>query len=83
MFVPGHGGVGRAADVTAFREYLAMLRRLVSDARERRSTGDALVAAVRPALVERYGQWDFFEYLAAANILQMEEELNGTKRIPR
>jgi glyoxylase-like metal-dependent hydrolase (beta-lactamase superfamily II) len=82
-FVPGHGGLGRAADVTAFREYLATLRRLVSDARERRFTGDALVAIVRPALAERYGQWDFFEYLAAPNILHLEEELNGTKRVPR
>jgi len=82
-FVPGHGGLGRAVDVTAFREYLATLRRLVSDARERRFTGDALAATVRPTLAERYGQWDFFEYLAAPNILQTEEELNGTKRVPR
>lgn len=82
-FVPGHGGLGRAVDVTAFREYLATLRRLVSDARERRFTGDALAATVRPTLAERYGQWDFFEYLAAPNILHTEEELNGTKRVPR
>lgn len=77
------GGLGRAVDVTAFREYLATLRRLVSDARERRFTGDALAATVRPTLAKRYGQWDFFEYLAAPNILQTEEELNGTKRVPR
>jgi glyoxylase-like metal-dependent hydrolase (beta-lactamase superfamily II) len=82
-FVSGHGGVGRAADVTAFRDYLATLRRLVSEARARRVTGEALAAAVRPTLAGTYGQWDFFEYLAAPNILQVEEELNGTKRIPR
>ncbi|MGH7342403.1 MAG: hypothetical protein ACREKH_18100, partial [Candidatus Rokuibacteriota bacterium] len=82
-FVPGHGGLGRAVDVTAFREYLATLRRLVSDARERRFTGDALAATVRATLAERYGEWDFVEYLAAPNILQTEEELNGTKRVPR
>ena len=82
-FVSGHGGVGRTADVIAFREYLATLRRLVSEARERRLTGDALAAAVRSTLAARYGQWDFFEYLAAPNILQMDQELNGTKRVPR
>jgi glyoxylase-like metal-dependent hydrolase (beta-lactamase superfamily II) len=82
-FVPGHGGLGRATDVTAFREYLATLRRLVSMARERRLASDALVATVRSTLAGPYGQWDFFEYLAAPNILQMEEELNGTKRVPR
>jgi glyoxylase-like metal-dependent hydrolase (beta-lactamase superfamily II) len=82
-FVPGHGGLGRAADVTAFREYLATLRRLVSDAREQRFSGDALAATVSPTLAEQYGQWDFFGYLAAPNILQTEEELNGTKRVPQ
>jgi cyclase len=82
-FVPGHGGIGRAADVTAFREYLATLRRLVSEARARRLTGDALAAAIRPALAGSYGEWAFFEYLAPLNILQVNEELSGTKRVPR
>ena len=82
-FVPGHGGVGRAADVTAFREYLATLRRLVAEARERRLAGEALAAAIRPALAASYGEWAFFEYLAALNIRQVDEELSGTKRVPR
>jgi cyclase len=82
-FVAGHGDVGRASDVTAFRDYLATLRRLVSDEHERRLTGDALTAAVRPMLADRYGQWNFFEYLAAPNIQHVEQELNGTKRVPK
>jgi glyoxylase-like metal-dependent hydrolase (beta-lactamase superfamily II) len=82
-FVPGHGTVGRAADVTAFREYLATLRRLVAEARARRLTGDALAATIEPALAKSYGDWAFFEYLAARNILQVDEELSGTKRVPR
>jgi hypothetical protein len=82
-FIPGHGTVGRAADVTAFREYLATLRRLVSEARARRLTGDALATTIRPALARSYGEWAFFEYLAALNILQVDEELSGTKRVPR
>lgn len=82
-FVPGHGGVGRAADVIAFREYLATLRRLVSEARAQRLTGDALASVVRPSLAKVYGEWAFFEYLAGLNLLQTDEELNGTKRVPR
>ena len=82
-FVPGHGAVGRAADVTAFREYLATLRRLVSEARAQRLTGDALAATVRPSLARTYGEWAFFDYLAALNILQVDEELSGMKRVPR
>jgi glyoxylase-like metal-dependent hydrolase (beta-lactamase superfamily II) len=35
-FVPGHGDVGNAQDVIAFREYLATLRKLVSDAQATR-----------------------------------------------
>jgi len=83
MFVPGHGGVGRAPDVTAFRDYLGTLRRLVSEARARRLTGDALASTIRPLLAKAYGEWAFFEYLAALNIRQVDEELNATKRVPR
>ena len=38
-FVPGHGDVGQAKDVAAFREYLLTLRRLV----KRRGLRDGLV----------------------------------------
>ena len=49
-FVPGHGDVGKAQDVEAFREYLVALRKLVSDAQAQWKSGDALVEVVTPAL---------------------------------
>ena len=41
-FVPGHGELGKASDVAAFRDYLAALRTLVEEARARGQSGDAL-----------------------------------------
>jgi glyoxylase-like metal-dependent hydrolase (beta-lactamase superfamily II) len=83
-FVPGHGDVGNARDVAAFRDYLATVRALVADAQAQgRSDGGAVVEAVMAPLKERYGQWDSFTYNARPNILEMDAELRGTKRIPR
>jgi glyoxylase-like metal-dependent hydrolase (beta-lactamase superfamily II) len=82
-FVPGHGEVGNAQDVAAFRDYLATLRKLVAEAQAQGRSGDALAEAVMPALTDRYGQWDFFNYLARLNILETDAELSGKKRIPR
>lgn len=81
-FVPGHGDVGDARDVRAFREYLATLQTLVSNARAQGQSGEALADAVVPALRDEFGRWDSFEYLARRNVLDMEAELRGTKRIP-
>jgi glyoxylase-like metal-dependent hydrolase (beta-lactamase superfamily II) len=82
-FVPGHGDVGHVQDVEAFREYLATLRKLVSDAQALRKSGEALADAVMPALSDRYSRWDAFKDLARDNILSLDAELNGTKRIPQ
>jgi glyoxylase-like metal-dependent hydrolase (beta-lactamase superfamily II) len=82
-FVPGHGDVGTTEDVAAFRDYLAALYKLVADARAQGRSGNALADAVMPQLTEKYGQWDFFKFLAPLNILQTEAELSGTKRIPQ
>jgi glyoxylase-like metal-dependent hydrolase (beta-lactamase superfamily II) len=82
-FVSGHGDVGTAADVGAFREYLTTLRRLVAEARARGQSGDALVAAVMSALSGKYSRWDGFKYLARPNILETDAELSGKKRIPQ
>jgi hypothetical protein len=60
-FVPGHGDVGNAQDVGAFRECLATLRKVVSDAQAQGRSGDALAETVMPALADKYGQWDFFK----------------------
>lgn len=82
-FVPGHGDVGNAGDLTAFRDYLVTLQKAVADAQSQRLTGDALVKAVMPRLSQQYGQLQFFAVLAPANIAQMDTELSGKKAVPR
>jgi glyoxylase-like metal-dependent hydrolase (beta-lactamase superfamily II) len=83
VFVPGHGEVADVEDVTAFREYLATLRKLVSDAQAVGKSGEGLADAVMPALSARYSRWDGFEYGARINILETDAELRGKKRIPQ
>jgi glyoxylase-like metal-dependent hydrolase (beta-lactamase superfamily II) len=82
-FVPGHGDVGTARDVAAFRDYLTTLRKLISDSQALGKSGDALADAVMPALRNKYKGWDAFDYLARPNILQTADELSGKKRIPQ
>jgi hypothetical protein len=45
-FVPGHGDVGNAQDVAAFRDYLATLRKLVADAQAQGRSAGAVVEGV-------------------------------------
>ena len=82
-FVPGHGEVGTAQDVGAFRDYLATLRTLISNAQKRGQSGDALVDAVTTALGDKYGRWDGFKGGVRVNILETDAELRGKKRIPQ
>ena len=82
-FVPGHGDVGTASEVLAFRDYLATLHKLVADARAQRKSGKALSDTVLPALGAKYGEWGYFKYLAPLNIEHMEAELSGKKRVPQ
>jgi cyclase len=81
-FIPGHGDVGSAEDVRAFREYLAALRKLVGEAQAQGKSGEAVVKSVMPALAEQYGKWDFFMYLVERNILDTDAELSGKKTTP-
>ena len=81
-FVPGHGEVGKANDVTAFREYLMALRRDVADAQKRNLKADALTLDVKTDLAPRYEQWGFYTHFIDPNIKQMDEELAGTERRP-
>ncbi|MGH8189872.1 MAG: MBL fold metallo-hydrolase [Rhodanobacteraceae bacterium] len=81
-FVPGHGDIGNAADVRAFRDYLVALRKDVADAQQSGQSGDALVNAVLPELQKQYGDWSWFKYFARHNIEQTAAELDGTKRVP-
>jgi len=80
--VKGHGDLGTAQDVAAFREYLVTLQKLVSESRAQGKTGASLTQVVVPALSGKYGQWEGFN-LAEPSILQMDAELSGRKRIPQ
>jgi len=81
-FVPGHGEVGHAADVLAFRDYLAALRQAAADARAARKSGQVLTDAVLPILKQKYGEWGYADYFAAHNIEQTGAELDGSKKVP-
>jgi glyoxylase-like metal-dependent hydrolase (beta-lactamase superfamily II) len=83
VFVPGHGDVGNAEDVAAFRAYLVDLRAMVAGPLQAGKSGDELVAAVMPQLSEKYGQWGIFQHFAKRNILDVAAELRGDKVIPR
>ena len=52
VFVPGHGDLGTAQDVAAFREYLVILQQLVSEARAPGKAGAPLTQVVMPALTD-------------------------------
>jgi glyoxylase-like metal-dependent hydrolase (beta-lactamase superfamily II) len=81
-FVPGHGEVGKAADVAAFRCYLEALRGAVASARRNGLSGEALVSEVRGRLAPRFARWGFYDHFITPNITQMDAELAGTKRHP-
>lgn len=81
-FVPGHGEVGQAADIAAFRGYLEALRNGVAAAREQGLAGDALISSVRNALAPSYARWAFYDHFIEENIVQTAAELGGSKRRP-
>jgi glyoxylase-like metal-dependent hydrolase (beta-lactamase superfamily II) len=81
-FVPGHGEIGKAADVRDFRDYLATLRKAVADAQKSGKSGDALVNTVLPQLQKQYGDWGWFKHFAPRNIEQTAAELDGAKHVP-
>ena len=80
--IPGHGEVAHDADMAAFREYLANLRKDVGQAQAAGKSGDALVDTVLQELQSKYGDWGFFKAFSRSNIMQTGEELAGKKRVP-
>lgn len=81
--VPGHGGVAGADDVAAFKSYLTDLRSAIKKAQADGKSGDALVDAVQPTLLSKYGKWGWSKDFVRSNILQTAAELAGSKRIPQ
>lgn len=82
-FVPGHGDVGKASDVEAFRGYLQDIRSMTEAPAKSGKTGDDLINAVMPGLQEKYGQWNFFSYFAKRNIIDTAAEWTNTKKRPQ
>jgi cyclase len=81
-FVPGHGdNPGRAADVRAFRDYLAFLRDAIAQAQATGATSQAVLQQVLPQIKAKYGDWAYFDF-ATPDIERTDEELRGTKRLP-
>jgi glyoxylase-like metal-dependent hydrolase (beta-lactamase superfamily II) len=83
IFVPGHGDVGTAADVTALAGYITDLRGALAQPLKDGLTADALVNAVLPGLKEKYGDWNYFDHFAKRNISDTAAELCGDKKIPQ
>ncbi|MCG6964044.1 MAG: MBL fold metallo-hydrolase [Acidobacteria bacterium] len=81
-FVPGHGEVGRAADVRALRDYLDTLRTDVARARTAGKEGTELVSTVEAELKPTYSGWGWYSHFIKRNISQEAAELAGTKRFP-
>ena len=81
-FVPGHGELGKASDVGAFKGYLMALRKAVGDARGGGKSGQALTDAVLAAIKPQYASWGYFDYFSKSNIEQTDSELAGTKKRP-
>jgi cyclase len=82
-FVPGHGDhPGTAADVRAFRDYLAFLRQAIAQSQSHGDSSAAVLNTVLPQLKARYGTWAFFDF-ATPDIQLTDEELRGTKKIPQ
>ncbi|MEO1969560.1 MAG: MBL fold metallo-hydrolase [Sphingomonadaceae bacterium] len=81
-FVPGHGDVGRVADVAALEGYFKALRTLVQKERAAGLPGDALVKAALPEFKHEFGSWAAIDYFAPLQLKYMDQELSGTKRVP-
>jgi cyclase len=81
-FVPGHGEVGKLAEVRAFRGYLTDLRSWVGAAQTQGKSGDGLMEAVLAESKAKYGRFQFFDYFSKKNITDTDAELRGTKKIP-
>ncbi|MBR0551097.1 MBL fold metallo-hydrolase [Stakelama marina] len=82
-FVPGHGDIATASDIAAFEGYLTDLKTLVGRERSAGLSGQALVDAAMPAFRKKYADWPAFSYFAPLQLKFMDQELSGTKRVPK
>ena len=82
-FVPGHGAVGKALEVRSFRDYLFGLRMAVARALGEGKSGKDLVEALMPQQKTRFGTWAWFDAFGQRNLELTEEEIKGTKKLPK
>lgn len=83
VFVPGHGDVAKVKDVAIFRGYLADLQSLTAAGLKMGLKGDALAADVIPKLKASHSDYPTPIPVLTREVKLMEQELNGTKRIPQ
>lgn len=83
VFVPGHGDLATVKDVAIFRGYLTDLMSLTAAGRKAGLKGDALVADVVPKLRASHAGYPMPPRLLVNEVVFMEQELAGTKRLPQ
>ena len=81
VFVPGHGNLATATDVSDFQGYLVALRSSVAKAQQKGKSGSELHDAVLAELKDTYATWGFFDSFVKRNIEQTSAELKGQKRM--
>lgn len=82
-FVPGHGEVGKALEVRYFRDYLSGLRLAVARSLAEGKSGKDLVDSLLTLQRARFGTWKWFDDFAQRNIELTEQEIKGTKKLPK
>ncbi len=83
VFVPGHGDVATVKDVAIFRGYLMDLRSLTAAGIKAGLKGDALAADVIPKLKASHSDYPTPTRVLTREVVDMEQELDGTKRLPQ
>jgi cyclase len=83
VFVPGHGDVATVTDVAIFRGYLTDLRSLTAAGIKVGLKGDALVADVIAKLKASHSDYPLPPRVLTREVMDMEQELDGTKRLPK
>jgi cyclase len=82
-YVPGHGDLETVKDVAIFRSYLTDLASLTAAGRKRGLKGEALVVDVAPKLQAVHPDYPHPSRVIASEVRYMEQELDGTKRVPQ
>ena len=83
VFVPGHGDVGTVKDVAIFRGYLTDLQSLTAAGRKAGLEGGGLAADVVAKLKKSHADYPTPTGVLTREVAYMEQELDGTKRIPQ